>query len=428
MICSEFSDKSLKEKYYKLSHKSGLEVYVFPKKLSTSYALFGTEYGSIDNRFRTEGEKDYTFVPDGIAHYLEHRMFTQKDGSDITERFSEFGADTNAYTSYTKTVYMCNATDNFENALEALINFVTEPLFTEELVERERGIIAQEIKMSDDSPYARSYKGLLEAMYKSNNVRVDIAGTVESISQITADMLDKCYNAFYNPNNMALVVCGDITPETVMEIVDRTLPETFVGKKVERNYCYDEPKEVYKKLCEDRMEVSKPVFTIGVKDCDISPDPVCRMRKFSAMALICELLFSRSGELYNYLFENGKIVPDFGGSYTTSKTFAFTTISGEADDPFEVLDYIKSYVSNYVCNEEELRRAKRVLYAEYVMDFDSTEEIANNMMDYIFEGFEIFEYGKILEDITVDEINELVKKMFKEEYFTMSVIYPLEDK
>jgi predicted Zn-dependent peptidase len=152
------------------------------------------------------------------------------------------------------------------------------------------------------------------------------------------------------------------------------------------------------------------------------------MRKFSAMALICELLFSRSGELYNYLFENGKIVPDFGGSYTTSKTFAFTTISGEADDPFEVLDYIKSYVSNYVCNEEELRRAKRVLYAEYVMDFDSTEEIANNMMDYIFEGFEIFEYGKILEDITVDEINELVKKVFKDEYFAMSVIYPLEDK
>ena len=151
----EYFDKKLNEKYYKLQHKSGLDIYVFPKKMSGSYAVFGTEYGSVDNCFKLKGESEFTSVPDGIAHYLEHRMFTQKDGSDITERFSECGADSNAYTSFNKTVYLCSSSDNFEQALAALFEFVTEPNFTEELVERERGIIIQEIKMTDDSPYSR---------------------------------------------------------------------------------------------------------------------------------------------------------------------------------------------------------------------------------------------------------------------------------
>jgi predicted Zn-dependent peptidase len=280
--------------------------------------------------------------------------------------------------------------------------------------------------MTDDSPYSRGYRDLLEAMYKNNSARVDIAGTVESVSQITAEMLNKCYDTFYNPNNMALVVCGDVTPKQVLEIADRVLPDTFVGKEVERSYCDNEPQEVFEKLREVRMEVSKPIFTIGVKDCDINPDPNERMRKFTAMALICELLFSRSGELYNELFESGKITPDFGGIYTSSKTFAHTVISGEADEPREILEYIKNYIANYTCTEEALNRCKRVLYAEFVMDFDSTEEIANNLIDYVFEGFDLFEYGRVIESISADEINRLLKTEFKEEYFAMSVVYPLD--
>ena len=423
---NEFADKKLKEKYYKLKHKSGLDIYVFPKKMSSLYALFGTEYGSVDNCFRLKGDSEYITVPDGIAHYLEHRMFTQKDGSDITERFSEFGADSNAYTSFNKTVYLCSATDNFEEALTALFEFVTEPNFTEELVERERGIIIQEIKMTDDSPYSVGYRGLLEAMYQYNSARVDIAGTVESVSEITADMLNKCYNTFYNPLNMAAVVCGDIPPEKVMEIVDKSIPKDFSAKEIERKYCDNEPKEVYKKLYEAYMEVSKPIFTIGVKDSNNISDPDKRMRKFVSMALLCELIFSRSGRLYNELFESGKITPDFDASYTSSKTFAYTLISGEADDPKEILEYIKKYISEFTFTEAELERCKKVLYAEFVMDFDSTEEIANNMIDYIFEGFDLFEYGHIIEEITSDEIKTLIKNDFKDEYFAMSVIYPLE--
>ena len=426
-MITEFRDDKLKEKYYKLKHKSGLDIYVFPKKMSSSYALFGTEYGSVDNCFKETGDSEYTTVPDGIAHYLEHRMFTQKDGSDITERFSACGADSNAYTSFNKTVYLCSATENFEDALAALFEFVTEPNFTEELVERERGIIIQEIKMTDNSPYSRGYRGLLEAMYKHNSVRVDIAGTVESVSKINANMLNKCYKSFYNSNNMAAVVCGDISPDKVMEIADRAIPEGFTGVEIERKYADNEPREVYKNLYEDYMEVSKPIFTIGVKDVDISDEPKVRMRKFAAMALLCELVFSRSGDLYNELFESGKITADFDASYTSSKTFAYTLISGEADNPEDVLAYIKSYISDFVFSDEALERCKRVLYAEFVMDFDSTEEIANNMIDYIFEGFDLFEYGRVIEDVTADEIQELIKTQFMDEYFAMSVIYPIEE-
>lgn len=423
----EFYDDKLKEKYYKLKHKSGLDIYVFPKKMSSSYALFGTEYGSVDNCFRLKGESEYIAVPDGIAHYLEHRMFTQKDGSDITERFSECGADSNAYTSFNKTVYLCSGTDNFDEALSALFEFVTEPYFTEELVERERGIIIQEIKMTDDSPYSRGYRGLLEAMYQYNSARVDIAGTVESVSKISAQMLDKCYRTFYNPNNMAAVVCGDISPERVMEIANAAIPDDFVGAEIERKYYDNEPREVYNKLYEAYMEVSKPIFTIGVKDCDISTDPAERMRKFAAMAVLCELIFSRSGQLYNELFESGKITPDFDASYTSSKTFAYTLISGEADNPAEILEYIKKYITEFKFTDEELERCKRVLYAEFVMDFDSTEEIANNMIDYIFEGFDLFEYGRVIDEITAEEVRNLISSEFKDEYFAMSVIYPVEN-
>ena len=426
-MTNEFFCPKLKEKYYKLKHKSGLDIYVFPKKMSSSYALFGVEYGSVDNRFRIKGEGEFLTVPDGIAHYLEHRMFTQKDGSDITERFSEFGADSNAYTSFNKTVYLCSATDNFEESLKALLEFVTEPNFTEELVERERGIIIQEIKMTDDSPYSRGYRGLLEAMYQYNSARVDIAGTVESVSSITADMLNKCYNTFYTPNNMAVVVCGDISPDKVLEIADGAIPESFIKCEVERSYCNNEPKAVYNKRFTDYMEVSKPIFTIGVKDVDISSAPDERMRKFAAMALLCELIFSRSGALYNELFESGKITPDFDAVYTSSKTFAYTLISGESDDPDDVFEYVKSYISKFTFTDAELERCKRVLYAEYVMDFDSTEEIANNMIDYIFEGFDLFDYGRVLEEITAEEIKQLIKSEFNDEYYAMSVIYPLEE-
>ena len=424
MILHESS--RLRERYFCFEHKSGLNIYVFPKKLSITYALFGTRYGSVDNCFRFGEEKDFTKVPDGIAHYLEHRMFTQADGSDITERFSACGADSNAYTTYTKTVYLFSTTEQAEEALAALLSFVTEPYFTEELVERERGIIVQEIKMCEDSPYDRCFDRLMEAMYHQNSVRVSVAGTVSSVGEITADMLNRCYRAFYNPKNMAVVVCGDVSPERVAQIADQVIPKTFRAESVIRKY-EREPACVKDAAVECEMEVSKPLFNIGIKDSVLHEDGERRMRRHAAMSILCDAVFSRSGELYNQLFEKGMISPDFSCSYSSAETFAFSVISGDADDPMRVLSLIKEHLrvlKKTGIPSADIERSRRVLYSEFVKDFDSAEEIANNMIDFIMDGADLFAYGDHLMSVTEEEINTLLKNAFEDEYFSISVIKP----
>ncbi len=419
-------NSSLREKYYQFTHKSGLDVYVFPKKLSTYYAVIGTKYGSVDNRFRLVGESNFTSVPDGIAHYLEHRMFTQSDGSDITERFSECGADSNAYTTYTKTVYLFSTTEQVERSLAALLEMVTDPYFTEELVEKERGIIIQEIRMGEDNPYYRCFDRLMESMYHSHSVRNNVAGTVDSVTEITAEMLEQCYRTFYNPHNMALVVCGDIAPETVAKVVDETLPDSFCAKDMERRYD-NEPPEVFRAQYECEMEVAKPIFNIGIKDVSIPSGDEQRMHRYAAMSILCDAIFSRAGDLYTTLFEQGMISPDFSASYSISDTFAFTVISGDADDPMGVLVQIQETLKRLASEgipDEDVERSRRVLYSEYVKDFDSTEEIANNMIDFILDGSDLLSFGKHLQSVTKGEIDSLLQNAFKGEYFSISVVRP----
>lgn len=429
MVSNKKESRKLRECYYKMRHKSGLEVYVFPKKLTCAYALFGTKYGSVDNCFCVSGEDKTVTVPNGIAHYLEHRMFTQKDGSDITERFSEYGADSNAYTTFTKTVYLFSCTENFDESLGALVDFVTEPHFTEELVEKERGIIVEEIKMGEDNPYDRCFYGLLEAMYQKNSVRINIAGTEESVSEITADMLNDCYRCFYNPSNMAIVVCGDVTPEQVMFIVEQHVPDSFLSCETERFYA-EEPKEVNQPLYEAYMSVSKPIFTIGIKDSEIG-DADQRMERDAAMQILCEMLFARSGRLYNELFESDMISPELSYGYSISEQFAFLTVGGEANEPMEVLQYIKSYIREKQkegLSEADFERCKRVVLAEYIKAFDSTEEIANNMIDLIFDGGDIFDCFEKLEQVSLKDVEHLLQSAFDESFFCLSVIRPEEQK
>ncbi len=427
MKMTEFHSESLDEKYYRLQHKSGLDIYVFPKKMTTAYALFATKYGSIDNHFKTaDGE---FHVPDGIAHYLEHRMFTQADGSDITERFSECGADSNAYTTFTRTAYLFSCTENFEESLAALLEFVTEPYFTEELVERERGIIIQEIKMGEDNPYDRCFFGLLESLYQKNSVRIDVAGSVESVKKITADMLNTCYRTFYTPNNMALVICGDVSPETVMAVADKSLPDRYIATKVERIY-EEEPREIVTPLREDHMtNVTKPIFSIGIKDVDFMGTTAERSKREATMEVLCEVLFSHSGDFYNRLFEENVITPDFSCGYSITETFAFVSVSGEAENPNLVLEKVKKYIRDTKKNglsKEDFERCRRVLYSDYVKGFDSTDEIANSMLEYLFDGGDVFEHGEILQSITFEDITALLNSVFDEELFAMSVVYPDE--
>ena len=216
-----FESSAVREKYYLHHHPSGLDIYLFPKKLTTTYAVFGANYGSVDNTFKTSKDGDFITVPDGIAHFLEHKLFANEDGSDAFEHFSAFGADANAYTSFNKTAYLFSCTDNFEESLGELLDFVTHPYFTEDSVKKEIGIIAQEIKMYDDTPSDRCFYGMLEGMYEHHSIRRNICGSVDSISKITPKLLYDCYGTFYNLSNMALVISGDVELDTVIRIAPR---------------------------------------------------------------------------------------------------------------------------------------------------------------------------------------------------------------
>jgi predicted Zn-dependent peptidase len=305
---------------------------------------------------------------------------------------------------------------------------VTHPYFTKASVEKEQGIIGEEIRMYEDSPWSRCYRNLLEILYHDNPVRKNICGTAESIRQITPDLLYQCHEIFYNLSNMALVVCGDVSKEQVLKIADRELPTTANLATFER-ILPEEPATVVKKRSYDRMQVAKPLFSIGVKDPEIPADVSARLRKDAAMTLLNEILFSRSGAFYNELFEEGLLTPAFEVGYSITEDFAFNSFSGESDQPEEVFNRLLSYLEKTVSqgiSEEEYQRCRRVLYADEVRAYDSTEEIANRLLSFVFEGAEMFSYLDLLRDVTGEELEELLKTAFCKDAFAMAVMEPLE--
>lgn len=426
MIVKE--NKQIGEKYYKINHKSELEIYVIPKELTTGYALFGTRYGSADNCFKVNGETEYTHVPDGIAHFLEHKMFENEDGVDTFVRYAQTGASANAYTSFTKTAYLFSCTENFTESLEILLDFVTHPYFTPETVSKEQGIIGQEIRMYDDNPGWALMMGLLRSMYKNNTVRVDVAGTVESISKITADLLYKCYNTFYNLRNMSLCVCGNITPEEVIAVADKMLKEA-PAIEIDSISGEEEP-EVYQSRFSVKMQVSKPQFAIGIKDIAISADPVERMKKSAAISILCEMLFSRSGVFFNELYDKQLIGSGLGYDADHNKRFSYIMLSGESVDPEAVYARFVSYMNEVKAtgvSDEAFERAKRVVYAQLVKSFDSTEEIANNFLTYIFDDSDMLDYSDTIASVTKEDVTKLIADLFKEDHYTLATVLPLDE-
>ena len=428
-----FHSSLLSEQYTKYTHPSGLEIYIFPKKLTTFYAILGTRYGSIHSSFAFDNEPEKIIsVPDGIAHFLEHKLFANEDGSDSFERFSELGADANAYTAFNKTAYLFSATENFYDSLRELIRFVTHPHFTEKNIASEVGIITEEIKMYDDSPSDRCFYGMLEGMYEHHSIRRNICGTAESIRQITPELLYSCYDAFYNLNNMALFICGDVEDNKILEIANELLPKSSAPFNV---LCQNENEKEAPHVCrpyvEAKMQVSKPIFNIGIKDTEIPSDANERQRRDAIYSILDEMIFSRAGELYSSLFERDIISPHLSYGYTISPTSAYNSIAGEADDPKLVLDEILEYIEALKkrgLSHEDFLRGKRVMYAEFVKSFDSTDNIANNLMSLTFDGAELLSYADTVNSITFDDVRELFENAFDKEKITLSVILPLESK
>ena len=419
-------NESLHEKYCLIHHKSGLTVYVFPKETSGTYALFATRYGSLDRTFRV-GDGDFVTVPDGIAHFLEHKLFEEEDGGDVFAKFAALGASANAYTSNEMTAYLFSATDHVPEALRTLLSFVTHPYFTEENVHKEQGIIAQEIGMYDDNPSARLYYALLEGLYREHNVRINIAGTVKTIAEITPELLYRCYRTFYHPSNMALAVCGPVTPEEVLAAVDEALPAAE-PVRIERKYP-DEPAALYRKDTVLHMEVGKPLFAFGVKDLAVFESPAERAKHGIAVDLLNDLMFSESTSFYTELYEKGLISDSFEAEYEWMNSCAFNAVSGESDYPEEVLAAVKERIA--ACRDnpparEDFERLKKTVYADHIRSFESTESIASELINGAFHGVDFLTLGDIIRSVSYEDILELAGNYYEGKEIASVTILPVQ--
>ena len=414
------SSDLIKDSYYVTRHPSGLTIYVYPKKgYKSTYAIIGTNYGSVNTRFKVDGGDEIT-VPDGIAHYLEHKLFESEDG-DAFARYAKTGANANAYTSFEKTCYLFSCTERFEESLEILLDFVQSPYFTPQTVAKEQGIIGQEIKMYDDSPGWRVMFNTLVGMYQKHPVRIDIAGTVESIAEITAEKLYDCYNSFYNLHNMVLCVAGNATVEQVLKIADKMLKPC--KEQVVESIFEDEPYEVGESYVEQTFPVTIPMFHLGFKEA-VGSEPISSA-KAAYTDILLYALAAQSSPLYNELLDERLINDSFDFERMEGPNYAAILFGGESRDPKRAADIIKRSISKAKSEgipAEEFERAKRAVYGNIISDFNSNENIANVIVDMHFEGRNLFDYLNAAANATLADITERLGEILDVDNCTLSVV------
>lgn len=406
---------------------NGLSVYLLPKEgFQKTYATFSTCYGSIDNHFRV-GSEPLTQVPDGIAHFLEHKMFEEPTG-DIFATFASQGASANAFTSFDRTVYLFSATEQIEANLSTLINFVQHPYFTDQNVDKEKGIIAQEINMYSDNPDWRVYYGLIEALYQVHPVHIDIAGTVESIYKINKEMLYRCYETFYHPSNMLLFVVGGIDADAIMELIRsnqaaKSFPD--IGK-IER-YFEAEPSAVRTPLKSIQLQVSQPKCLFGFKEKSNGLDNEALLRRDVTTKLMLETLLGSSSPLYQSLYDDNLISDSFGYEYTCSKDYGFSIIGGDTQNPEELVNRIKEHIGGVLktgLDAAAFDRIKKKRIGSYLRMLNSPESIASEFTRYKFRGQDLFELLPAYESITLEEANARLREHFDFGQLAISVVNP----
>lgn len=412
------------------THKSGLTVAVVPKKgFSKYYAIYGTQYGSVDREFIALGEKEKTVLPDGVAHFLEHKLFEMPDGSNAFDHFSKTGGNSNAFTSFNITAYLFSCTDNFYENLDILLNFVNTPYFTEENVAKEQGIIGQEIKMYDDDPQWRVFFNMLTAMYHENPVKQDIAGTVESISEITPQLLYKCTNTFYNPSNMYLVLVGDIDENEIEKYIDRHISSARDTGRVEK-FAPVEPCKVAQKVITQNLSVSKPMFSIGFKEKEVGISGYALLKKEIATDILIELLFGKSSENYIKMYESGIIDASFDGETELEREYGFTSFCGESKDPNKVLDSVLQCIANAKkdgLSEEKIARIKKAVLSDDIRMYNNVENIGNTYIKSLMKNINPLDYTKAVEEIDKDFLTVRLFEHFDEDSCVLSIVYPVEE-
>lgn len=417
------------EEMYYGTHSSGLGIYIIPKKgYSKTYAIFGTRYGSVDSKFVVPGEKELTEVPDGIAHYLEHKMFDQSDGSNVFDKFSKYGGNANAFTSFNMTAYLFSATANIEENLETLMDYVQSPYFTEESVQKEQGIIGQEIRMYDDNGGWKLFFNFLNCLYQNHPVKKEIAGTVESISHITADYLYKCYNTFYNLSNMSIVVVGNVDAARIAQVIEKGVKknEPF-GEEIKKVYP-EEPKEIAKNYAEQKLSVAMPLFMLGFKDTDTGYGGERLLKKSIEINILLKMLFGKSSKLYKDLYEKGLINNSFSLEYTMQPDYGYSSIDGESSDPKTVYDAVINEVERVRkegLSREDFERIKKVMWGQYIRSQNDVEDYAVTFMQHLFMGIDYFNYYDVYKTVTFEDVKNRFDEHFVKERSALSVVNPV---
>lgn len=413
----------LGEKLYRRTLPNGLEVVVAHKPLyARKYAFFAARYGGMDLRFK-QGD-GWLDTPAGIAHYLEHKMFDTEEGS-VSQKFAKNGVSDNAFTSCDMTAYYIECTENFYENLRTLLQFVSVPYFTQESVDKEQGIIAQEIRMTEDDPDWRVYANLMECLYRDSPARIPVAGTVESIRQITPQVLYDCHRAFYTPANMVLVCVGDIDPEQVAAQAEAVLPGES-GPAIGRDYGQEEDASPAVREARMTMEVSMPMFLAGYK-CRPSAGGEDHLRLSIIGDLACDVLFGESSLLYTRLYEEGAINGSLGGNFDMLPGAAYLYVGGDAKDPHRVFDEITreaERLGREGIDEDFYQQIRRASYGGMIRSLNFFENIAVSMAEGRFRGFDYYRFPEVFEDITKADVEAFLRENISPDHAALSLIDP----
>ena len=420
----EIENKNIKEKCYMEKLENGLQIIIIPKKeIQKKYIIWATKFGSIDNTFidSTTGEK--VVIPDGVAHFLEHKMFEQKNGVDSLYVLMALGLDANAYTTNDHTAYLFECTDHFYEGLDELMDYVQNPYFTDQNVEKEKGIIGQEIGMYDDDPGWQLYINAMDCLYEKNPIKVDTAGTVETISGINPEMLYKCYNTFYHPSNMVLTVVGDFEPEAIRAEIKKRLKDNEARGEITRIYP-EEKLEINKKYAEKEMEVSLPLFMIGFKD-NIKDKYNEVVKRHIAIEIILNMLIGKSSNLYNELYKEGYLLSQPDLEYEFGNEYSHVLIGGQSKNPQKVYEKIAEKIQemkNNDINVQEFERIKKKIYGDYAVEYNNVADIGRMFTSDYIKGINSFEYMDKFEEIDAEYAKQVLKEIFTEDKMIMSVI------
>jgi len=416
---------SLDETLYSAVHSTGLRIYVMPKKgFSKTYAIYGTHFGSVNNCFVPLGSTEAINIPDGIAHFLEHKMFEQPDGSNAFDVFSKYGANANAYTSFTNTCYLFSCTDHFEECFSHLLDYVQKPHFTHENISKEQGIIGQEIRMYDDDGEWKVMFNMLRALYSVNPVRIDIAGTVESIAKIDKDVLYKCYNTYYNPANMVVAVAGDVDPDTVFDIVDKTVVNRENGEV--KSVYPEEPFNICNPCIEDYSSVAKPLCSIGFKDNFLKSGNELLKRE-AALKLLIRLIAGRSSKFYKDNYESGLINDTFDTDVMTELSFSCVSVGGECDNPHQLKDNLLDAIEllrRTGFDEDEFERIKKAFFGSFIRSFNNVETIGGLLCRNFLSDVDVTEFPEVYNTITTHTLKEILDEVFCPDNCAMSIVWP----